>query len=267
MSAESAVGSGALSVEGIGSGGAPPLLRDHTARGFLARINAHGTANAYGFARVDEGLPATFPELEGDAAITGDGSTLAAYEITGSTSVPTDGSVIAWLEPLRGGVGYHFAYGAVAASTYGQHVLTSSTSVPTSNVWTASGLSVTVAAGTYEFLARVPCSALLSGSGMGLVYGRLYNATAGAYLTPLGASGTPRSLFQIAALTETLTKGIGVYSCRATLASTAVVQLDVYRDVSGLGTPTWTELLLVATGLAPDAADVLDTPSLMYRKL
>ncbi len=234
MSAESAVGSGALSVEGIGGGGAPPLLRDHTARGFLARITAHGTANAYGFARVDEGLPATVPELEGDAAISGDGEALAAYEIGGSTSVPTDGSVIAWLEPLRGGVGYHFAYGAAAAAiSSGEALLAANYTITTDGTWEDTGLALSLpSAGLYLLGAQVSASLVATWGGGGraaYIFARLAVGST--------AVGPVICCAQSGATGEEAT-GTGSLSYPRTAASAESVKVQAYRVGTGFETFT-----------------------------
>lgn len=90
-------------------------VRDARPQGFHARITAHAGAGAYGFVRVDD---LGFATVEGDAAAFGDGIDLPAHEITGRTDVPTDGTAVVRLEPLRGALGYGFRYAsATPAST------------------------------------------------------------------------------------------------------------------------------------------------------
>ncbi len=100
----------------LGVSGRPPdngltaqTIEDWSPQGFWAVITSHAAGNAYGFARLDDGDPATFPELDGAAEV-GDGTLLAAYEVTGRTNVPTDGTVKVWLEPLRTAPGLAFFY-------------------------------------------------------------------------------------------------------------------------------------------------------------
>ncbi len=109
--AESVTGSGNLAVSGRppDNGLTALTIEDWSPRGFWAVITSHATGNAYGFARLDDGDPTTFPELDGAPEV-GDGTLLAAYEVTGRTDVPTDGTAKVWLRPLRSAPGLAFEY-------------------------------------------------------------------------------------------------------------------------------------------------------------
>ncbi len=121
----------------IGSGGivvGADAVRDARPQGFYARITAQPdtAVAAYGFARVDD---SGFAALTGDAATFGDGTSLAAYEVTGRTDVPADGTAVVWCEPLRNAVGYGFRY----AITAGGGGVTGSGTVSRIPRWTSAG--------------------------------------------------------------------------------------------------------------------------------
>lgn len=81
-------------------------VQDVGLKGFPARITNHATGNAYGFLRLDESEPGTFPDLESEQPESGNGTDLAAYELTGLTTVPTNTKVM--LYPLGFAPGYVF---------------------------------------------------------------------------------------------------------------------------------------------------------------
>src|SRR5262245_33480469 len=116
--------SGSVSVSGLPpeQGGDGLIINDGTPRGFYARIPAQPDSQQplYGYVRVDEGLPPTFPALtlapfESPSQRLPYSSIFffkqkTAYEMTGRTDVPTDGSVVVWLEPHVAAEGYGFTY-------------------------------------------------------------------------------------------------------------------------------------------------------------
>lgn len=130
-------GTGNISFEGMAPehGGTGLIVNDASARGFWVRVKAPpegaGAGNRYGYDRADEGRPDTFPETDfaagpvaplelvvGTIAVTprkpysstGAEGDAPAYEVTGRTDVPTDGTAIVWLEPLVTVPGYGFTY-------------------------------------------------------------------------------------------------------------------------------------------------------------
>src|SRR5262245_53333823 len=116
--------SGSVSVSGLPpeQGGDGLIINDGTPRGFYARITAQPDSQQplYGYVRVDEGLPPTFPALtvapfESSSqrlpySSTGSVLDARAFARTGRTDVPTDGSVVVWLEPHVAAEGYGFTY-------------------------------------------------------------------------------------------------------------------------------------------------------------
>lgn len=185
------------------------IIRDFAPSGFWARINAQPDpeTNAYGFARTDDGTPVITSEvedpfpvlaLEGDdddhgAESLPDGrwrgtgdpeNSLAAFEVTGRTDVPTDGSVVVWLEPLAAYPGYGFTYtppgGAVSSlqSRFGPFVLTGA-----SGTYQDTGYRLELpAAGTYllivDCLGHLATLAATSVAGLAGIGFRLYDETA-----------------------------------------------------------------------------------------
>lgn len=173
----------------IGSGGivvGADAVRDARPQGFYARITAQPdtAVAAYGFSRVDD---EGFAAITGDAAIFGDGSSLAAFEVTGRTDVPADGTAVVWCEPLRNAVGYGFRYAITAsAGTVGGAAGKRSTTgyaLSADDTWyqfpspTGDFFGVVVpATGTYVVSAALQMSGAVS-AGTGLLIGRVYNQT------------------------------------------------------------------------------------------
>lgn len=111
-SPESLSGNGDLTVSGtpVEQGGAGRSVQDARPVSIWAVITGHVAGNRYAFSRVDDGDVPAFGELAGAPEV-GDGTTLAAYEINGSGSVPDGAKVRLW--PAGGGDEpyYTFVYG------------------------------------------------------------------------------------------------------------------------------------------------------------
>jgi hypothetical protein len=260
---EPLVGSGDLDVGG-------QVLRDFRQRGFWARITAHPDAatNAYGFIRADDFTPATFPSLTG-AIEQGDGVSLAAYEVSGSLTVPTDGSAIVWLEPLRGAAGYSFRYGAASVAVFGasgpDHSTgivpdpgstagtsrflredatwadASSTSfvydvdvstnglIGTDNVWNTIATLALPAAGTYLLWATVGVSGAITAAPPGYIQARVLDFTHSSQIA------VPFSFCIQAIGGATVTSGTITMLLTVTVTEAATLRLQVQR----LSGPTW----------------------------
>jgi hypothetical protein len=121
-------GGGTISLSGLSAeqGGPGFVIHDYRERGFWGRITGQGGGNKYAYVWADSNQPDEFPQFPPvplaasqetpQPARAGDGVKLAAYEVTGRTDVPTDGSAIVWLEPLQSSIpGYGFTYTAAAA--------------------------------------------------------------------------------------------------------------------------------------------------------
>jgi hypothetical protein len=194
QSPESVVGSGALTVTGLPheQGGVGQVLFDQRSEGIWAQIvgQPDPTTNAYAFVLIDDGAPGAPTPVVGDAAVFGDGSSLAAFERSGSLTVPTDGSAVVRLEPLTSSVGYGFTYapaGSVTAVTAQQIENYYFTSTDT---WEPTGLSIDLpAAGTYlisgTFNAAGTASAL-SPTGNAIIFGAIWDTGAEALLSQSG---------------------------------------------------------------------------------
>ena len=174
QSPENVVGSGALSVAGLApdQGGVGQVLLDGRPEGFWAQIvgQPNPQSNAYAFVMIDDGAPDTPTQVSGAAAIFGDGVSLAAFERSGSLSVPTDGSAIVWLEPLRLSVGYGFVSSGGSSIVSGFNSLITPYFFTSTNVLEDTGLTVTLpAAGSYLVTGWVQteasASALSGGAG------------------------------------------------------------------------------------------------------
>ncbi len=230
---ESLFGSGDLLVSGLSpeAGGSGISLQDARPIGFLARITAQPdpATNAYGFARVDEGDP-TFPALTGDAAINGDGVSLAAFAQDGSLTVPTDSTAVVWLEPLRNGVGYSFRYVAAAgAMVYGSQRLVGSFGITSRAAWLDTGLTLTLpAAGTYRVSGRVT-GVLVPTAGGSLftagIYARLYDASAAA-----AVADSASTVAWCAANPGTTSEATAPIAGDVTVTGAGTVKLQVYLD-------------------------------------
>jgi hypothetical protein len=189
------VGTGGLSFDGLPAeaGGAGLVLRDATPRGFSARITGRTSGNAYAFTRADDATPGTFPQLADGTFGTGDATNgVAAFERTGRTDVPTDGTAVVWLDPLGSGIaGYGFTY-AVTAAAPGPFTWLSAEepaspfqhNCGTAGVWeTAPAQGISLAA-VGEYIVWYSSLASIAGDagsgGPGYLYARLYNETTAA---------------------------------------------------------------------------------------
>jgi hypothetical protein len=165
-------------------GGAGAVIQDFTPRGFWARIyprvDAVAGTNVYGFAECDDGLLAptggskAFPvvSLAGDSGALvaaerrGNGVSLAAYEVNGSTTVPIDGSVVVWLEPLLATPGYGFTYAPAPTVSRTNFIPLGGASLSVDDVWTNAGAVGLPGAGTYLITVTISGYGLVSDLGL-----------------------------------------------------------------------------------------------------
>lgn len=173
-------GAGDLIVAGLSpdDGGQGQSIQDDRPIGFYGRIVAQvGTGNVYTVKRVDTGNTSSFPAANVDA------EPASAYELNRNASVPHDGSVIVWLEPLRGAAGYGFTYTAAAGSlTYGS-ATAASYSIHADDTWEDAGPVLSLpSSGTYRLHLSASGSVIVSGAptggGLAQILGRLLDATA-----------------------------------------------------------------------------------------
>jgi hypothetical protein len=238
---------GDLTFGGTGLDAGGMQLLDHRSRGFAARILAKtgGQTNAdYAFARVDESTTA-FTSLVG-ADVRGDGVALYARERMGLTTVPTSGSTIVWLEPLAGGAGYGFLYGAAGATPpYGQAAGTPNLIVAMSaGVLSETGAQLSIpSVGEWEIGVRILYSLAITGGADGNIVSlaaRLRDDT-----TPGDPSMLPSStpftwpvgnLERANAVAITQYIGGSTFPCRITTLTAITLKLLATASFSGGGT-------------------------------
>jgi len=210
---EDLAGSGDLAPVGSGPSGFGWQLHDTRPQDIFARITGRTAANEYTYARVDDGQPATFPSIAG--AFADQLYTAPLYEVTGRTDVPTDGTVVVRLFPLRSAAGYGFVYVSGAATVRGAVSQT-----PQGVALTADGVWVDV------------CSVELPSAGLYQISGHLHAGAALVAPVPAGESATVFARVATTPPVASLYPGAGVSEASAWLL-VALVEGDRVRMGGG----------------------------------